>query len=157
MSVWKARLGRWPAARSPRRSTSTSPSAGGVVGGRAEIGAAIPEQRVRPGHLRLPAGGHDGLDSALGTDDNAPYRVFHDVTGIAKGTLLEYRAVAKDISGNVSATSTYGIVGDPRAGGGGSRPVGPVTQPDNVSVPGDAQLRDGLRRATGSPTAPRRS
>jgi hypothetical protein len=73
----------------------------------------------------------------LGTDDNAPYRVFDDVTGRAKGTLLEYRAITKDNSGNLSAASSYGVVGDPApAGGGGGGSVGPVTQPANVSVPG---------------------
>ena len=57
---------------------------------------------------------------------------------MTKGTLLEYRAVAKDSAGHLSATSTYGVVGEPApSGGGGGGGVGPVTQPDNVSVPGD--------------------
>jgi hypothetical protein len=49
--------------------------------------------------------------ATIGTDDNAPYRVFHDVSAIEKGTTLEYRAVLRDSSGNVSATSTHGVVG----------------------------------------------
>ncbi len=76
----------------------------------------------------------------LGTDDNAPYRVFQDLsdaTAFPKGTLLEYRAVAKDTAGHLSASSSYGIVGDPKASGGGGGGVGPVTQPDAVSIPGD--------------------
>jgi hypothetical protein len=36
----------------------------------------------------------------LGTDDNAPYRVFQDVSGLAKGTLIEYAAVVRDHSGH---------------------------------------------------------
>ena len=81
--------------------------------------------------------GADGW-TALGTDDNAPYRVFHDVTSLAKGTLLEYRAVLRDSSGNLSVASSYASVGDPEdeptpGGGGGG---GPVTQPDAVSMPG---------------------
>ncbi|GAA3688454.1 hypothetical protein GCM10022399_00030 [Terrabacter ginsenosidimutans] len=115
----------------------TSPSAGGVVGGRAEIGAAVPGNSfAEVTFLQRPVG--TSAWTPIGTDDNAPYRVFHDVSGLAKGTLVEYRMVAKDLSGHVSATSTYGIVGEPTtAGGGGSGGgVGPVTQPANVSVPG---------------------
>ena len=32
----------------------------------------------------------------IGTDDNAPYRVFHDVSDIAPGTTVQYRAVVLD-------------------------------------------------------------
>jgi hypothetical protein len=32
----------------------------------------------------------------IGTDDNAPYRVFHDVSDIAPGTKVQYRAVVLD-------------------------------------------------------------
>ncbi len=90
-----------PGASSHRRSTSPRPQPGGVVGGRAEIGAAIPENAFAQVTFAYRPVGTTGV-AALGTDDNAPYRVFQDVTAIAKGTLLEYRAVAKDSSGNVS-------------------------------------------------------
>ena len=135
----RSRCGRpapgWPGARAPRPSISPRRRAGGVVGGRAEIGAAIPEDAFAQVTFAYRPVGTTAWQR-LGTDDNAPYRVFQDVSAIAKGTLLEYRAVAKDISGNVSATSSYGIVGDPAPSGGGAGPVGPVTQPDSVSVPG---------------------
>ncbi|MFC5043150.1 pullulanase-type alpha-1,6-glucosidase [Ornithinimicrobium kibberense] len=116
-----------------------SPSAGGVVGGRAEIGASVPDHVfAQVTFAYRPVGGEDW--TVLGTDDNAPYRVFHDVSGMPHGTLLEYRAVLQDSSDNLSASSTYGVVGDPApgdgGGGGGSDPVGPVEQPDAVSVPG---------------------
>ncbi len=115
----------------------TSPALGATVGGRAEIAAA------------LTGAGSAGLNqvtfayrpvgaaawTVLGTDDNAPYRVFHDVSGIAKGTLLEYRAIARGASGRVGAASSAGIVGTPAPPGGGGG-VGPVVQPAAVSVPG---------------------
>jgi pullulanase-type alpha-1,6-glucosidase len=119
----------------------TSPSAGQVVGGRAEVGAAIPENRfAQVTFAYRPVGTSDW--TPLGTDDNAPYRVFHDVsdaTAFPQGTLLEYRAIAKDTVGHVSAASSYGVVGVPETtgGGGGGGGGGPVTQPANVSVPGD--------------------
>ncbi len=42
----------------------------------------------------------------LGTDDNAPYRVFHDVRGLPKGSLLEYRVVVRDHDGDLGVAST---------------------------------------------------
>ncbi len=134
VSVWKA-AGRMVTPKNKPALQQTSPSAGGVVGGRAEISAAIPSGAfAQVSFAYRPVG--TTTWKPLGTDDNAPYRVFQDVSGMPKGTLLEYRTVAKDIAGHVSATSTYGIVGDPQTGGGGGGGVGPVTQPDAVSVPG---------------------
>jgi hypothetical protein len=46
----------------------------------------------------------------LGTDDAGPYRIFHDVRDFAPGTVIEYRAVLRDASGNLAATSTTGVV-----------------------------------------------
>ena len=115
----------------------SSPQPGAVVGGRAEIGVSVPDNALAEVTFAYRPVGTTAWQR-LGTDDNAPYRVFHDTSGLAKGTMVEYRAVLKDSSGNYSATSTYGIVGDPApAGGGGGGGVGPVVQPDNVSVPGD--------------------
>ena len=117
----------------------TSPGAGDVVGGRAEIGAGIPDDTfAQVSFLTRPVG--TTAWQQLGTDDNAPYRVFHDLSDATtwpKGTLVEYRAVAKDSVGHISASSSYAIVGDPKASGGGGGGVGPVTQPDAASVPGD--------------------
>jgi hypothetical protein len=61
--------------------------------------------------------------------------VFHDVSGYPDGTLLEYRAIAKDNGGHISTAVGWGTVGTPPppppSGG-----VGDVVQPDFVSVPG---------------------
>ncbi|MCH8627829.1 pullulanase-type alpha-1,6-glucosidase [Arsenicicoccus piscis] len=136
LSVWKSRSsirGSGGGAASPVY--LTSPSAGGVVGGRAEIGAAIPAGTFAEVSFAYRPVGTSAW-TPLGTDDNAPYRVFADVSGMAKGTLVEYRAVAKDLRGRVTASSSYGIVGDAAAAPTGPGSVGPVTQPDAVSVPG---------------------
>jgi glycosidase len=119
----------------PPMVTVAAPSPGGVVGGRAEISAALDTNAFsQVSFWYRPVG--TSAWRALGTDDSAPYRVFHDVTGFRAGTLLEYRAVARDASGRVSAAASYGIVGTPAAPGGDDGSVGPVTQPDAVSVPG---------------------
>ncbi len=135
VAVWKATAPVKPSKSAPAV-YFRSPSAGGVVGGRAEVGVSV------------PAGGFNQVSLAwrpvgtttwtpLGTDDNAPYRVFHDVSGLAKGTLVEYHAVLKDNAGHLSDASTYAVVGDPTppapADGGGG---GPVDQPEFVTVAG---------------------
>ena len=116
-----------------------TPANGATVGGRAEIRASVPENRfAEVSFLVRPLGTTQW--TPIGTDDNAPYRVFHDVSAMPKGTMLEYRAIARDWEGKVSAVSSAAIVGAPKAAGGGGGGVGgandPVTQPANVSVPG---------------------
>ncbi len=114
----------------------SSPELGATVGGRAEIAAAVPENTpVTVTFGYRPVG--TTAWQRLGSDDNAPYRVFQDVSGLPKGTLLEYRAVLRDVSGNYSVSGSYGVVGDAPAPGGGGGGTGPVVQPANVSVPGD--------------------
>ncbi len=112
-------------------------SAGGVVGPvgeRAEVAAAVPAGGFNQVSFAWRPVGGDSWQR-LGTDDNAPYRVFHDLGDLPRHTMLEYRAVLRDSSGNLSATSTWVTVGDPAAGEPGG-PGGPVTQPANVSMPG---------------------
>lgn len=47
-----------------------------------------------------------GKWESIGTDDTAPYRVFHDVAALNPGTALKYRAVALDNSGHTSVSRT---------------------------------------------------
>jgi pullulanase-type alpha-1,6-glucosidase len=135
VSVWKAQS-KIAQRKAAPTTWLTSPQPGAVVGGRAEISAALTENAFDQVTFAVRPVGTSSW-RVLGTDDNAPYRVFDDVSALAKGTLLEYRAITRDNSGNVSAASSYGVVGAPApAGTGGSGGVGPVTQPDNVSVAG---------------------
>ncbi|WP_341360367.1 pullulanase-type alpha-1,6-glucosidase [Georgenia sp. M64] len=71
--------------------------------------------------------------TTLGTAEDDTPRVFHDVDGLAAGTLVEYRAVTVDAAGNTAAASTVGSVGVDVTGA-------PPAQPDEelfVTVPGD--------------------
>jgi len=43
---------------------------------------------------------------SIGTDDTAPYRVFHDVSGLRPGTGVDYRAVVLDNAGHTAASRT---------------------------------------------------
>jgi glycosidase len=120
----------------PTAVTMTAPRPGAVVGDRAEISAALNTDGLAQATFLVRGVGTTAWQP-LGTDDNAPYRVFHDVSGYARGTMLEYRVVVKDAAGRISATSSYGMVGTPPpAGGDDDGNLGPVTQPDHVSIPG---------------------
>jgi pullulanase-type alpha-1,6-glucosidase len=118
-----------------------TPSAGATVGGRQEIGVSVPEDGFNQVNMAWRLVGADEW-TKLGTDDNAPYRVFHapgELNALPKGTLVEYRAVLRDSSGNLSVASTYAAVGKPAPSGGGDDTgggLGPVTQPDHVAMPG---------------------
>ncbi|MDQ0863105.1 alpha-amylase family glycosyl hydrolase [Arthrobacter globiformis] len=55
-----------------------------------------------------------GMWERVGTDDTAPYRVFHDVSGLNPGTELEYRAVVLNNAGRTSVSaSRSAVVPDP--------------------------------------------
>ena len=129
-----------PRSHDAPQATFMAPLAGGVVSGRAEIRAAVPaDQLVDVTYAYRLTGEADW--HVLGTDDNAPYRVFHDTAGLAHGTLVEYRAIVRDNTGHVSAAVTYGVVGDPVPPAGGA--VGDVDQPGTVSVPGNLNTEMG--------------
>ncbi|MEI2777765.1 MAG: alpha-1,6-glucosidase domain-containing protein [Tetrasphaera sp.] len=137
----------------------TSPAPGGVVTGRAQISAAtVASVFAQTTFAYRPVGTTQWRK--IGTDDAQPYSVYHDVSGMPQGTLLEYRAIVKDHSGNFSAKSSYAIVGaagakTAKAGdatrsakpgkgvGVAVNAVGPVTQPDFVSVPGNLNVAMG--------------
>jgi alpha-amylase len=41
----------------------------------------------------------------IGTDDNAPYRVFQDVSDVAPGTMIQYRAIVRDNADHTHSSS----------------------------------------------------
>ena len=50
----------------------------------------------------------------IGTDDNAPYRVFHDVYGLEPGTQVQYKAVVLDNAGHTRESAARSArVGEP--------------------------------------------
>jgi len=130
--VWKAGQ---PLARrsSAPEITFVTPLAGGTVHGRAEVKVEADEDAFSQVSFAYRQLGSRHW-TELGTDDNAPYRLFHDVRGLAKGSLLEYRAVLRDSSGNLSVANTSASVGNAPPP---PPPPTEVEQPDNVTVPGD--------------------
>jgi len=131
-AVWRSSSKVDRPANAPTVSLALAP--GATVGGRAEIGADIDvDTPIDATFLYRPVGTSEWR--VIGTDDTAPYRVFHDVSAMEKGTLLEYRIIAKDRQDRIGTAGSWGVVGAPAAGGG-SGSNDPVEQPDFVSVPG---------------------
>ncbi|HEX7300031.1 MAG TPA: alpha-amylase family glycosyl hydrolase [Solirubrobacteraceae bacterium] len=87
------------------------------VSGRPEVDADVTGASLYQVSFYARAG--SGPWKPLGTDDNAPYRVFPDLSGYTAGTSLSLLAVAKDNAGHVSqARATTTVVAAPGGGGG---------------------------------------
>jgi alpha-amylase len=69
---------------------------------RLEVGASLDSDQFAEVTFLAKAG--DGGWRDIGTDDNAPYRVFHDVSDIAPGTTVQYRAIVLDNAGHRRAS-----------------------------------------------------
>lgn len=139
--VWRAPSPLAASAEAPQPRFRT-PAPGGTVGGRAEVGVTVPAGGFNQVTLAWrPVGTQDW--TVLGTDDNAPYRVFHDVSGLPHGTLVEYRAVLADHSGNLAVAGTHAVVGEPQDDGEEPGGGGPVEQPDRVTVAGSLNTEMG--------------
>ena len=127
---------------SPTPSVVT-PQPGAVVEERTPISVDVPQNDLQQVTvLWRPVGTSDWR--TLGTDDNAPYRVYQDVRGMEKGSLLEYRVVVRDHDGDLGVASSWAVVGNaPEV----TAPVSAVPQPAAVSVPGRHGSEMGCRTA----------
>jgi glycosidase len=84
-----------------------------------------------------------GQWTPIGTDDTAPYRVFHDVSGEASGTPVQYRAVVLDNGGHTAVSQARGAtvptplvtIEAPREGSGvrGAVELRAVVDPERAS------------------------
>ena len=87
----------------------TTPAAGAEVLGRIEVGASLSASDFTEVTFAVSV---DGAPyEHVGTDDNAPYRVFYDVTEYAPGTELEFKAIADNTSGSISSDKVAVTVG----------------------------------------------
>ncbi len=144
VSVWKA--------NKPISTTGAAPTvetvlADGGAYGRTEVKADVQASTFAQTTFLWRKVGETKWQN-LGTDDNAPFRVFHDVSGIPLATPLEYRAIVKDAAGRVAGdssttqvvkppTQTVPELGDP-----------PATQPERRRrSPGRTTPRWAARRA----------
>ncbi|WP_208297937.1 alpha-amylase family glycosyl hydrolase [Actinophytocola oryzae] len=81
--------------------------------GRVEVAASVGGSSLYEVSFEARVDG--GGWTPIGTDDNAPYRVFHDVSPLRPGTPVEYRAVVLDNGNHTRASNTVrGRVPQPR-------------------------------------------
>ncbi|WP_245646618.1 alpha-amylase family glycosyl hydrolase [Microtetraspora niveoalba] len=76
--------------------------------GRAEITADVPGGGFDQVTFAAKAGA--GPWTVLGTDDARPFRVFHDVGGLAAGTSVTYKAVVRDSAGRIASAGASATV-----------------------------------------------
>lgn len=128
--VWKADAAvTAPAEAAPL--TVAAPAAGAGVTGQSPVQADIADQWAQTSFAWRVVGSDEW--HALGTAEDTEPRVFHDIRGLAKGTLVEYRAVTTDAAGHHAAASTYASVGNAVALAATEEPESPI---DMVTVPG---------------------
>ena len=119
----------------PSALTIAAPSAGAAVAGLAPVTADVDNDVWQQTSFSYRVAG-DAAWEALGTAETTTPRVFHDVTALARGTLVEYRAVSVDAAGNKAAASTVASVG--LAVDGVVPPPPPVDEgPTTVTLAGD--------------------
>ncbi|QDB80133.1 pullulanase-type alpha-1,6-glucosidase [Georgenia wutianyii] len=108
-----------------------TPAQGGRLDGVAPVTADVADDVwAETSFAYRLVGGEDW--TPLGTAEGDAPRVFHDVTDLPTGTLVEYRAVSVDAAGHRVAASTVGSVG--QAVDGTTGPEAPPS--DLVTVPG---------------------
>jgi len=90
--------------------TLTSPVEGAEVLGRVEVGATLSRDTYAEVTFAVSIGG--GTYEPIGTDDNAPYRVFYDVSEIPAGTPLVFKAIVADAAGNLASAKGGAVVGE---------------------------------------------
>jgi pullulanase-type alpha-1,6-glucosidase len=86
----------------------TVPTAGAGMDGVAPVAAEVTDTWQETSFAYRLVGATEW--TGLGTAEDTTPRVYHDVTGLPEGALVEYRAVTTDADGTRAAASTYGSV-----------------------------------------------
>lgn len=110
----------------------TVPAAGAAVTGVAPVAATVDADAWAETSFAWREVGSKEW-TPLGTAEDTTPRVFHDVTGLPDGTLVEYRAVTTDADGDRAAASTFASVGVDVTGTVTEEPEPEI---DLVTVPG---------------------
>ena len=108
--VYQAAAALAPSTRNPIV-TLTEPAEGAEVVGNVELEAVLDRAQLAEVTFALKAGAATEW-TVLGTDDNPPYRIFHDVSGLAAGTPLLIKSIARDRSGNLDSDTATAVVGE---------------------------------------------
>lgn len=109
-------------------------AAGAALEGMAPVSATVTADRWAETSFAYRLAGESGW-TPLGTAEDDTPRVFHDVSGLPDGTVVEYRAVSTDAAGERVAASTVGVVGADLSAAGAEEETGSVGA-DSVTLPG---------------------
>ncbi|WP_326563595.1 pullulanase-type alpha-1,6-glucosidase [Micromonospora peucetia] len=93
------------------RITITAPAPGEPVATKAAVTAQVTGDPLATVTVAARVAG--GRWTLLGSADRAPYTVHHDLTGLAGGTRVEYKAVVRDGKGRTASTRSTVTVGTP--------------------------------------------
>ncbi|MEU9509216.1 pullulanase-type alpha-1,6-glucosidase [Micromonospora sp. NPDC048170] len=91
--------------------TITAPAPGEPVATKAAVTAQVTGDPLAG--VTFAARVDGGRWTLLGSADRAPYTVHHDLTGLAGGTKVEYKAVVRDGKGRTASTRSTATVGTP--------------------------------------------
>ncbi|MET0418680.1 MAG: alpha-amylase family glycosyl hydrolase [Actinoplanes sp.] len=103
-TVVYASAGRIPRSSAAPAVTLAQPTPAAESRGRMQVSASLSGSSFAEVTFYAKTGLGDW--KPIGTDDNAPYRVFHDVAGLPAGTRVEYRAVVLDNAGHTATSRT---------------------------------------------------
>ena len=98
--------GRIPAAKAAPAVSLTAPAPAAESRGRMQVTANVAGSSFN--EVTFYARSGRGGWAPVGTDDTAPYRVFHDVSGLPTGTAVQYRAVVLDNAGRTATSRARG-------------------------------------------------
>ncbi|MEV5766526.1 pullulanase-type alpha-1,6-glucosidase [Micromonospora sp. NPDC052213] len=93
------------------RITITAPAPGEPVATKAAVTAQVTGDPLATVTVAARVAG--GKWTLLGSADRAPYTVHHDLTGLAGGTKIEYKAVVRDGRGRTATARSTATVGTP--------------------------------------------
>jgi pullulanase-type alpha-1,6-glucosidase len=93
--------------------TITAPAPGEPVATKAAVTAQVTGDPLATVTVAARVAG--GKWTLLGSADRAPYTVHHDLTGLAGGTKIEYKAVVRDGKGRTATARSTATVGTPAA------------------------------------------
>jgi pullulanase-type alpha-1,6-glucosidase len=106
----------------------SKPVAGSGVATRAEVVADV--STSGPASVTFAVKLGDAGWRLLGTADRAPYRVYHDLTGLPANTPLTYKAVATDAKGRTVSAKSSAFVATPPVSAGRDRLLVHYQRPD---------------------------
>ena len=123
--------GRIPHAKAAPAVTLKAPAPSAADNSRIQVAADVDGSSFY--EVTFEARTDGGKWASIGTDDTAPYQVFHDVSALEAGAAVEYRAVVLDNGGHTS-------VSQPRSGTVPAPVLSLVSPKEGSSVKGKVEI-----------------